>query len=181
MASIRSQAARRYAEALLAACDDGEIESVATELSSFAEAVDNNFDLRNVLMNPTFSAAERGQTMEALMSHIGLSERSQKFINLLIARDRQGELQATSEAFATLVSERMNRATATVRTAAELDPSTQEQLKWALEKRTGKQLDMTVTVDPSLIGGLRAEVGTLVFDGSIKAELERLGEALRSR
>ncbi|MEO1336576.1 MAG: F0F1 ATP synthase subunit delta, partial [Myxococcota bacterium] len=86
---------------------------------------------------------------------------------------------AISEAFRALVDEKMNRATGTIRTAAELDEATQEQLKRALEKRTGKQLDLDVVIDPSLIGGVRAEVGTLVFDGTIKSELEKLRETLR--
>ena len=179
MASIVSQASRRYAEALLAACDDDEIELVANELSSFARAAQESFDLRNVLLNPTFSAEEQSRTLSALMTAMSLTDRTQKFVKLLVERDRQSELSSISVAFSALVADKTNRAKGTIRTAAELDPSTQESLKYALEKRTGKKLDLTIIVDPSLIGGIRAEVGTLVFDGSIKAELEKLRETLR--
>ena len=180
MASSVSQAARRYADALLAACAEDEVETVADELSTFAHAVEDSFDLKNVLQNPTFSADERNATLGAVMKHLGLGDRTQKFVSLLLERDRQGELSAISEAFAALVADKTNRATAVIRTAATLDANTQEQLKRALEKRTGKKLEITVAIDPSLIGGIRAEVGTLVYDGTIKAELERLGETLRA-
>ena len=180
MAASVSQVSRRYAEALLAACSDDEVEAVAQELTAFSTAVQESFDLKNVLLNPTFGDEERRSTLEALMAHIGLSERTQRFIVLLIERERQGDLESIAEAFAGLVADKTSKATAIVRTAAELDPSTQEQLKWALEKRTGKKLEMDVTVDPSLIGGIRAEVGMLVFDGTIKAELDKLRESLRA-
>ncbi len=180
MASTGSQAARRYAEALLAACKDDEVESVAQEVAAFAAAADESFDLKNILLNPTFGSEERKRTLEALMAHMKLSDRAQKFVLLLVERDRQEEITGISEAFSKLVADNKNRAAAVIRSAAELDPSTTEALKWALERRTGKQLDITVAIDPSLIGGVRAEVGTLVFDGTIKAELEKLRESLRA-
>ena len=180
MASSGSQAARRYAAALLAACNDDEVESVAQEVAAFATAAEESFDLKNILLNPTFGSEERNSTLETLMGRMKLSDRAQKFILLLVERDRQNELTSISEAFSKLVADNKNRATAVIRTASELDESTTEALKRALERRTGKQLDLTVTIDPSLIGGVRAEVGTLVFDGSIKAELAKLRESLRS-
>ncbi len=179
MASSTSQAARRYAEALLASIGDDNAERVAQELESFATAVRESPDLGNVLFNPTFSDEERDQTVSAVMSRMELGEQTQKFIRVLIERDRQSEVESISETFSALVDERLNRAVATIRTAAELNEQTQAQLKAALERRTGKTLDLTIVVDPSLIGGVRAEIGTLVYDGTIKAELAKLSETLR--
>lgn len=179
MASIGSQAARRYAEALLSACGEGEIETVAAELTGFAQATTESTDLKNVLLNPTFSAEERSRTLAALMEHMSLGERTRRFITLVVERDRQDELEGIAEAFDALVADKTNRATANIVSAAQLDSSQQEQLKRALEKRTGKKLDLKVTVDSSLIGGIRAEVSGIVFDGSIRAELDKLRETLR--
>ena len=179
MASSDSQAAKRYAAALFTSCRKNELDAVARHLNNFATVVEENFDLRNVLLNPTFSDEERDAALAALMKKMKITKRTQKFIGLLIERDRQQEVRAIADAFASLVNKSTNRASALIRTASKLDSKTQDALKRALEKRTGKTLDMSIEVDPSLIGGIRAEVGTLVFDGTIRAELDRLKETLR--
>ncbi|MEM7676180.1 MAG: F0F1 ATP synthase subunit delta, partial [Myxococcota bacterium] len=86
VSSSESQVARRYADALLAACSDDEINDLSDELNSFANAVEESSDLKNVLLNPTFSAEEQQATLAAIMAHFSMSERSQNFINLLVER-----------------------------------------------------------------------------------------------
>ncbi len=99
------------------------------------------------------------------------------FALLLLERGRISALPAIARAYKQLVDERLGRVQATVTSAQPLDPATAASVQRALEKRTGKRVVITSNVDPSLIGGVVARVGDLVFDGSLKSKLE----ALRAR
>ena len=80
-----------------------------------------------------------------------------------------------------LADKRAGRVQARVVSAVEMTEGSIDQLRRALERRTGKKIEMNVEVDPSLIGGIRAEVGSFVLDGTIRTELERLRFALEKR
>jgi F-type H+-transporting ATPase subunit delta len=179
--ALESIAARRYAEALLEACTRAgqtELGSIRDELGRFAAALDSVFDLENVLLNPIFGEDERKRALALVMDRLGLSEITRRFIALVEERDRMTELPAIASAFRKLADEREGRVRAQVRSAAELTPAAAEQLRRALERRTGKRVELEVTVDPALIGGIRTQVGSLVFDGTLRAELERLRATL---
>ncbi len=177
-------ASRRYADALVegaASVSEAELDQVKLGLEQFAHAVATSPDLESVLENPVFTQAERSRVLEATMTRLGLPERVMKFLRLVADRGRIAELPAINEAVKLLADRREGRVQARVSSASELPPQTVDQLRKALEKKTGKRIEVHVTVDPSLIGGVRAQVGSLVFDGSIRAELARLRETLRPR
>lgn len=179
--ALVSQASRRYAEAVVeSALADGEdaLSTLVEELSALAGALGVNSDLSQVLMNPAFSTEERANVLDALMSHFHLSGRTQRFLHLLSDKGRIQELGDIADAVSEIADTRAGRTTAYVETAAELSPTAVEQLKRALEKRTGKKLDLELTLNPALIGGLRARVGSFLLDGSIQTELTRLREKL---
>ena len=140
-----SQASRRYAEAVVeSALTEGDtaLETLVSELSGLSAALSVNADLGHVLMNPAFSTEERVKVMDALMAHLKLSDRTQRFLRLLSDKGRIQELESVAEAVQQLADDRAGRTTAYVETAAELSPASSEQLKRALEKRTGKKLDL---------------------------------------
>lgn len=178
---MTTTAARRYAEALLDAVWDQGDEAraaVAEELNRLVEATRQVFDLRNALENPSYALDERLKVLDGVAEQLELSGRTRNFARLVVERGRASELPAMLETFERLLDARTGRVKATVTSAAALDEATADRLKLALEKRTGKSVEMSLHVDPALIGGIRAEVGTTIFDGSIRAELARLRDSL---
>lgn len=179
--ALVSQASRRYAEAVVESAlteGDAALETLVEELSALSGALSVNTDLVHVLMNPAFSTEERVKVLDALMAHLKLSDRTQRFLRLLSDKGRIHELQGIAEAVQAIADDRAGRTTAYVETATELSAAATDQLKRALEKRTGKKLALEVSINPELIGGIRARVGTFLLDGSIQTELSRLREKL---
>ena len=179
-----SGASKRYAEAFVESVvgqDKKALHKVVEEVGSVAGAVEMSRDLEQLLENPAFSGAERNQVLDAVLEHLGVSERTRRFVELLAQKSRLGELSAIAEHLEYLAEERAGRTTAIVESATELTASTLDHLRKALEKRTGKSVEMEVRIDPDLIGGMRARVGTFVLDGTIRSELDRLKARLMTR
>ncbi len=175
--TLASLASRRYAEALIEAAGDG-LPQASRELLSFAEMVESADEFRHVLLNPAFSVDEEHKALEAVMERLGVSEVVRRLLRLLAARERMSEIRDIAETVKRLSDERAGRVHARVETAEELAPPALARLKSAVEKRTGKTVDLEVIVDSTLIGGVRTTVGSTVFDGTIKTELSRLREIL---
>ena len=176
-----SAAAKRYAEALLDSVMASGAEGApraAEELATLARAIDEAPDLRNALENPSYSLPERLKVLDAVSASLGLSKRTRTLARLAVERGRAADLGAIAEAFRKMLDERTGMVRALVTTARPLDDATWADIKAALEKRTGKTVELETQIDPELIGGVRAQVGSFVFDGSIRAELERLRERL---
>jgi F-type H+-transporting ATPase subunit delta len=181
--SLASAAARRYAEAFVeTAAEKGDetLQSVRQELSAFAAAVDEVFDLSNLLMNPAVTADERVKVLDRVMEEVGLSDLTKRFLHLLAEKDRINEIREIAHVYDQLADARTGRVQAEITSAIELSDATTDQLRRALEKRTGKKIEMNVSVDESLIGGIKAQVGSFVFDGTIRSELDRLRDSLEA-
>ncbi len=179
--SATSLAARRYADALvesISGLPTEEQKQVQDQLTAFGEAIDKVFDLRNIVLNPTYSTDERTKVLDAVMEQYKLHDKVRRFVRLVNHRNRMTELSGIAEAFAALAAEREGKLNAEVVSATELSEPAAEQIRRALEKRTGKKVGISFSVDKSLIGGVRAQVGSMVFDGTIKAELDRLRSTL---
>ncbi|MBK8012348.1 MAG: ATP synthase F1 subunit delta [Deltaproteobacteria bacterium] len=181
--TTRSPASRRYAEALLetATSTGVDLESLRQSLADFAGNVATSFELRNALLNPSFTEAERRGVLDALMTRAGAPETLRRFLQLLLEKGRIAEVEGIAEVFKELANARAGRLQAHVTAAVTLDAATQEELRRALEKRTGRSVEITVDVDPSLIAGLRTQLGSIVYDGSVRAHLERLKAAIVTR
>lgn len=169
--ALQSPASRRYARALVEAAGP-DVDRVLDELERFSEALEG--DLRGVLLNPRFTAEERDRALDAVMDYLSLSELVRSALRLLVRKGRIREMNDITQAFRTFADERRGRAHATVRSAQQLSPDATERLRRALEKRTGRSVDIEVEIDPTLIGGLTTRVDSMVFDGSIRSELDRL-------
>lgn len=179
--TIKSQASRRYAVALVESLSASKLVSLdeaLTQLTQFSKTLDESFELKNLLLNPAFAKQERDKSLEGLLQHLKVSDPVARFIRLLVENRRITEVDEITEAFRDLADERRGRLRATVHSAAALSPDTEDRLRRALEKKTGRSIDLETHVDPSLIGGLRARVGSLVFDGTIRTELDRLKDQL---
>ena len=170
-----SRAARRYARALFTlAQETNSVPDVRDEVAGLGELFESDEPLREALMRPLHPAAQRKSVVTALAEHAELSTSVRHFLLFLIDQRRLVDFQAICEEFERLADEASGFVTADVVSAGELDERRQESLRRALSDRTGHEVRLEIRVDPSLIGGAIATVGDMVFDGSLRTQLERL-------
>lgn len=179
--ALTSPVNRRYARALVdAAAKLGPtgVDQVAEEITRFASAVATSQDLTTILTNPVFTSVDREKALGAVLDKMQPSELVRRFFLLLSERDRMQELAAIAESVRRLADEGAGRLRAVIETASPLSPDAAESLRRALEKRTGKTIALDVTVNPALLGGVRAQIGSTVLDGTIRAQLDQLRDRL---
>ncbi|MCB9654374.1 MAG: ATP synthase F1 subunit delta [Deltaproteobacteria bacterium] len=181
--TTRSPASRRYAEALLDTATNAQLdlEGLSQSLVDFAASVTTSFELRNTLLNPSFTEEERRGVLDALMTRAGAPDALRRFLHLLLEKGRIAEVEDIAQVFKELANARAGRLHAQVTAAVALDDATKDALRQALEKRTGRSVEISVDVDPSLIAGIRTQLGSIVYDGSVRAHLQRLKSEIVTR
>jgi F-type H+-transporting ATPase subunit delta len=166
---------RRYARALFAlASEEGRSDEVGQELDALADLLERNDELRNAIFRPLHPGAERRAALREVCDRIGSSAVVQNFCCLLVDQRRVVEFAAIRDAYAALADATAGRTRARVVSAAPLTRSQRERLQRALATRTGQSVALDVSVDPALLGGAVADVGGMIFDGSLRTQLERL-------
>ena len=170
-----SAAARRYARALFGlAKEDSRTAEVRGELDTLADLFDANPELREALITPLYPAGERRSVLQAVAAAENLSTLITNFYSYLIDQRRLVDFSGIRDEYARLVDEDSGLVTAEVVSASPLDERKQARLQRALSERTGFEVRLEIEIDESLIGGAIAKVGDLVFDGSIRAQLDQL-------
>lgn len=161
-----------YAQALFAVAEaEGQLEQVEDELFRFGKAVDGEPKLREALTDAALPADRKRKVLQELLGEKA-SSHTAALLGFLVEQGRAKDLPRIIEALADMAAERRRHARAEVRVAVALDEAQRERLREALSKATGKDVELKVLVDPSIIGGVVARVGDQVFDGSIKRKLE---------
>ena len=172
---MQNKAAHRYARALFAlAREEDAVASIRAELDDMARLLADNPDLRRRLFQPLHPVHERREVLKSVCAQGRGSRTIQNFFAYLIEQRRLIAYEAIHDEFNRLADEAAGRVRAEVRSASPLRDEQRARLVDALARRTGKQIDLTVHVDPSLIGGAIATVGGLVFDGSLRTQLSQL-------
>ena len=167
----RDELVRGYAEALFAVAEaEGEAGPVEDQLFAFAKAVERDPKLRDALTDLALPAENK----KALVRDV-LGERTNpvaaSLLSLLIDQGRARELGRIVQEMVSLSAERRRHVVAEVRSAVPLDDDRRRRLAEALSKATGKSVEVKVVVDPSVVGGAVAQVGDVVFDGSVRSRL----------
>ena len=172
--------ARRYARALFElATEEGRLEEVGTELARFAGALREVPELGRVLSSPAIPRAGRKEIASVLCeSTLRSSLTLRNFLHVLVDNNRVRAAADIAERYREMADEAAGRVHVWVRSATPLSDEDRGRLQQKLSRATGKQVTLEVEVDPALIGGLSAKVGHLVFDGSIRAQLEGVRRAL---
>lgn len=176
---LSSAAARRYARALFAlGNEEGRIAEILGELHQLSDLLAEHTDLRNALFRPLYPVAERRAVLRSVAERLGSSHTVKNFFTFLVDQRRLVDYDGILAEFERLADDAAGRAKADVLTASPLDESQQDRLRRALSARTGRDVELDVTVDPSLIGGVIATTGALVFDGSLRTQLTQLRASL---
>ena len=172
--------AKRYAKALLSiGQDDGKLADYGAELADFAAVASESGEFLPALSNPNFDIDDRRKILGAVISKMGLSAMMNNFLNLLLDKGRIGYVGAISSVYRDLVDEKSGVKRATVTSAVSLDDATVARIKDALNKAVDGEVELELEVDGSLVGGLVARVGDLVYDGSVRTQLLGLKESLK--
>jgi F-type H+-transporting ATPase subunit delta len=156
---------------------EGTIDEVEDELFRFARLYESNEELRNALSDEQIPASRRQAIIEDLLGGKATSTTVQ-LISLIVGSGRARDLPAIVDKLVARASAAKNLEVAEVRTAVPLTPDQETRLAAALANATGKEVNLKVVVDPSVIGGVVATVGDTVIDGTVRTRLEQLKSRL---
>ena len=175
---------RRYARALIQSLEGAaaeKLQKIEEELSAIAALLDKRTgakDFRQAMLNPSFSEEARQIVLVGIGDAHGFNPETTSFLKLLVQKERVPELPVIAAAFRDEVDQRSGRVRATILTAKELSAPALAEIVRGLEKRTGKKVVPEVQVDPTVIAGVQARIGGLVFDATVRSQLERLKQEL---
>jgi F-type H+-transporting ATPase subunit delta len=171
-----TRVARRYAAALMAAAEQVKAaDAVTQDLQMIAATLRDSRELRLLVTSPIIRTAKKAGAFKALFA-TRVNPHTMSFLDLLIAKQREGILAETIVQYMKLRDIQMGIVTIHVVAAVELTTKQQEALRGQMERFTGKKVRLELSVDPGIKGGIVVRVGDTVLDASVKHQLEILGE-----
>jgi F-type H+-transporting ATPase subunit delta len=174
---IQGSIARRYARALIEVAG-GDYERVGAEVHALAGALFGTSGVAEALLRPGVAKEARERALNAVLQEAGVSTTTANFLRLLLDRRRLDLLPDIARAYGTFSDERAGRLRATVTAAQPLPEPLVAQLTRRLSEATKKNVAVETTVDRSLLGGVVAQVGNVVYDGSLRTQLAILRREL---
>lgn len=173
--------AQRYAAALAdVAIETDSARQVKSELASFAGLLAESADLKNFLPSPAVPRATKQAVIEKLLARLEAGKTLRNFLFVLVDNRRSALLPQIQEAFEALLLSRLGIADAQVTSPGELSAEQKDDLTRALERLTGKHVEARYASDPALIGGAVVRIGSTIYDGSVREQLNRLQATLAS-
>ena len=177
-----SAVASRYARALVEVILEQKIdaEEARQQLRSIVKAVHESDDLRRVWDSPAISPEQKRAVLDAIAKQMGTAKPIRNFIAVLIDHRRVQFLARIVEQLKKELDARMGFAEAHITSARELGDAEKRSLEAQIEKATGKKVRAHFRLDASLLGGAVVRVGSTIYDGSVKGQLEKIREAINS-
>lgn len=173
--------ARRYARALLDA-SGADADKVLEQLESLAKYFETQPGLLETLSSPALARTQRQALVAALIANApGILPLVANTLKLLDDRNRFGSLPFIARQLRDMVDSRMGRVRGTVTSAAKLGDAQVAAIKQQLETLTQRTVVLDAKVDPALLGGVVAQVGSHMYDGSLRSQLAELGRTLTAR
>jgi F-type H+-transporting ATPase subunit delta len=174
--------ANRYARALadvLAA--GGDYRTVLAELEDFERAYRENPELREVFVSPAVALPQKVKVLEAIGQRLGESPVTLNFLRVLLANYRMPLLEEAVQAYRKIANDREGIVQVTITSASELSEAERESVAARFRQLTGKQVELDFRIDNGLLGGMMAQIGSTVYDGSVRGSLARIREQLMAR
>lgn len=171
----------RYARALAAVIADQQLDLIAAQgqLESFANLLDESVELREVLQNPSIPEAQKLKVLDALAPRLGLSRPIRNFIAVLTHHQRLHEIRDMISAYANIADKDSGIAEVEITSARPLDPGNRRLLEQQVARLAGEpRILATYREDPSLLGGAVVKLGSTVYDGSVRGQLEQMRQRL---
>jgi F-type H+-transporting ATPase subunit delta len=155
----------------------GNLERIEDEVFRFARIYRHESGLRAALTDPLLPPGRKQAVVEALLAGKA-DDITIRLVSQLLARGHAHDLDRALESLADLAAARRDRVVAEVRTAVALNAARRERLTTALQRSTGKAVELHVIVDPSVIGSLSVRVGDEVYDGTVRRQLDAAREQM---
>ncbi len=177
-------AAQRYAAALCELAESQKaLPAIEDDIKRVERLLGESRDLRRFIASPLLRRGVKAKGLAALLKRAGASELGRHFFEIVARNGRAADIPAILEAFAAVLSERRGELRATAFSARPLKDAQVEAIKSAMLKsfagKGAKAVRLEPVVDPSLLGGLRLQAGSFVFDGSLKGQLQGLAVQLK--
>jgi F-type H+-transporting ATPase subunit delta len=175
-----STMAGRYATALFDLSREADVtDAVKADLDRFDALVAESADLDRLVRSPVFSAAEQGQALSAVLERAGIGGLAAKFLKLVTANRRLFAVRDMIKVFRALVAQAKGEATAEVTVAEQIKDEHVGALRAALKSVSGKDVDLNIKIDPSIIGGLIVKLGSRMVDTSLRTKLNAIKHAMK--
>jgi F-type H+-transporting ATPase subunit delta len=177
---IQASLAGRYATALFQlARDERKLDAVGTGLDALRDALRDSEDMRALITSPLVSREEALKTVRAVSTSMKLDPITSNFLGVLAQNRRLGQLPAVIRAFNLLAAAHRGETNAEVVSARPLNDDQIAALKSNLKGRLGRDVNVDLSVDPAILGGLVVKVGSQMIDGSIRTKLNNLASAMK--
>ena len=172
--------ASRYAQAFADVVFEGHLnpQDAQRQVADFAAAWHESRPLREFLTDPSFPVEQKVSLLDKLNAKLQMSQQARNLIAVLIRNDRIAGLDDVLAELRRTINQRLNIAEAKVTSARRLDETERRALEKQIAELTGGQVDAHYEEDSSLIGGAVVQVGSTVYDGSVRGRLDRLREEL---
>jgi F-type H+-transporting ATPase subunit delta len=177
-AAAASRYARALADIVLAPGSAVKPADAVAQLAAVDETVAGSAELRAALLTPAIRASRKHHVMQLLLERIGVSSLIRNFVYVVIDHRRIGILSEIRAAFERRLDESLGFVRAEVTSASELDQGRSANLESELSHLTGKKMRLRFDVDPALLGGVVARIGSTVYDGSVRGQLRVLRRRL---
>jgi len=177
--------ANRYARALADLAFDPQTgadpDAIGRELSAFVDQYESSAALRDALATPAVTIARKRAVVEKIGVLLGLSSVTRRFLFVVIEHGRARALKPMRDAFFAQVDARRGVVKAEVISAAPLAPEEKIEIEKGLERKAGRGVRCEFSVDPALLGGVLARIGSTVYDGSVRGRLGGLAARLTAQ
>lgn len=171
--------ALRYARALLdVALAEADPAVVEQELAAAAELFEGHAGLWKVMTNPAVPAPKKRAVVDSILPQLGVTPVVQKTLQMLASRDRVALLPEIVSAYSSRLMDHQKVVRAQVTSAVPMTGDRAKALERELAGITGRKVVMSAAVDPSIMGGVVTQIGSMVWDGSVKRQLEKIREKL---
>ena len=177
---IQASLSGRYATALFELARDSKaLPKVEASLATLQQALDESADFKALTTSPLIARGPAAKAVAATAASLKLDQTTTNFLGVLAQNRRLGQLPAIIRAFRALAAQHRGETTAEVVSAHPLDAEQVDALKQQLRTRLGRDVNVDLSVDPSLLGGLVVKIGSQMIDSSIKTRLNSLAHAMK--
>lgn len=170
----------RYAQAFADVAQAAKLDPAAAQqqMKDFADTLAESQELREFLMNPSISMPQKIRVLDAIVVRLGAGSQVRNFLAVVLEHQRLAELDDIRAEYRELVDEHAGAVEATITSARELDGEGRAELEAQAAKLAGATVRASYVVDPSLLGGAIVQIGSTVYDGSVRAQLTNMKQRL---
>jgi F-type H+-transporting ATPase subunit delta len=177
-AAVANRYARALVDVITASTSTVQPEDAVRQVRAVEEMIAGSAELRTALLTPAIPNSRKRAVIGRLLKEMSVSDLIRNFVYVIINHRRIGLLPEISEAFELLMDQRLGFVRAEVTSASALDARRSAGLEAELSRLTGKKMRLRFAVDSSLLGGALARIGSTVYDGSIRGQLQQLRREL---